>query len=48
VDRHLRNRLHEYIAGPIVTPATPHVFTSATLPQTSVEFSAEVPKSART
>ena len=25
--------LHEYIAGPIVTPATPHVFTAAILPQ---------------
>ena len=35
--------LHEYIAGPIVTPATPHVFTSATLPQIlGHEFSAEV------
>ena len=35
--------LHEYIAGPIVTPAKPHVFTSATLPQIlGHEFSAEV------
>ena len=35
--------LHEYIAGPIVTPATPHVFTAATLPQIlGHEFSAEV------
>jgi (R,R)-butanediol dehydrogenase / meso-butanediol dehydrogenase / diacetyl reductase len=35
--------LHEYIAGPIVTPATPHVFTGATLPQIlGHEFSAEV------
>jgi (R,R)-butanediol dehydrogenase/meso-butanediol dehydrogenase/diacetyl reductase len=35
--------LHEYIAGPIVTPAIPHVFTSATLPQIlGHEFSAEV------
>jgi (R,R)-butanediol dehydrogenase / meso-butanediol dehydrogenase / diacetyl reductase len=35
--------LHEYVAGPIVTPATPHVFTSATLPQIlGHEFSAEV------
>jgi (R,R)-butanediol dehydrogenase/meso-butanediol dehydrogenase/diacetyl reductase len=25
--------LHEYMAGPIVTPASPHVFTAATLPQ---------------
>jgi (R,R)-butanediol dehydrogenase/meso-butanediol dehydrogenase/diacetyl reductase len=35
--------LHEYIAGPIVTPAVPHVFTAATLPQIlGHEFSAEV------
>jgi len=35
--------LHEYVAGPIVTPATPHVFTAATLPQIlGHEFSAEV------
>jgi (R,R)-butanediol dehydrogenase/meso-butanediol dehydrogenase/diacetyl reductase len=35
--------LHEYVAGPIVTPATPHIFTSATLPQIlGHEFSAEV------
>jgi (R,R)-butanediol dehydrogenase / meso-butanediol dehydrogenase / diacetyl reductase len=35
--------LHEYIAGPIVTPATPHVFTAAILPQIlGHEFSAEV------
>jgi (R,R)-butanediol dehydrogenase / meso-butanediol dehydrogenase / diacetyl reductase len=35
--------LHEYIAGPIVTPATPHIFTAATLPQIlGHEFSAEV------
>jgi (R,R)-butanediol dehydrogenase/meso-butanediol dehydrogenase/diacetyl reductase len=35
--------LHEYIAGPIVTPASPHVFTAATLPQIlGHEFSAEV------
>jgi (R,R)-butanediol dehydrogenase/meso-butanediol dehydrogenase/diacetyl reductase len=35
--------LHEYTAGPIVTPASPHVFTSATLPQIlGHEFSAEV------
>ncbi|MET4231524.1 (R,R)-butanediol dehydrogenase/meso-butanediol dehydrogenase/diacetyl reductase [Bradyrhizobium sp. LA6.10] len=35
--------LHEYIAGPIVTPAAPHVFTAATLPQIlGHEFSAEV------
>jgi (R,R)-butanediol dehydrogenase / meso-butanediol dehydrogenase / diacetyl reductase len=34
--------LHEYIAGPIVTPATPHVFTAAALPQIlGHEFSAE-------
>src|SRR5690242_9068685 len=25
--------LHEYIAGPIVTPRTPHVYTGATNPQ---------------
>ncbi len=35
--------LHEYMAGPIVTPATPHIFTAATLPQIlGHEFSAEV------
>jgi (R,R)-butanediol dehydrogenase / meso-butanediol dehydrogenase / diacetyl reductase len=35
--------LHEYIAGPIVTSASPHVFTAATLPQIlGHEFSAEV------
>ena len=26
--------LHEYLMGPIVTPATPHPLTGATLPQT--------------
>jgi (R,R)-butanediol dehydrogenase/meso-butanediol dehydrogenase/diacetyl reductase len=35
--------LHEYIAGPIVTPAEPHVYTGATNPQIlGHEFSAEV------
>jgi len=35
--------LHEYIAGPIVTPATPHVYTGATNPQIlGHEFSAVV------
>jgi (R,R)-butanediol dehydrogenase/meso-butanediol dehydrogenase/diacetyl reductase len=35
--------LHEYVAGPIVTPAIRHVFTAATLPQIlGHEFSAEV------
>jgi (R,R)-butanediol dehydrogenase/meso-butanediol dehydrogenase/diacetyl reductase len=35
--------LHEYVAGPIVTPAAPHVFTAAILPQIlGHEFSAEV------
>lgn len=35
--------LHEYIAGPIVTPQTPHVFTGATNPQIlGHEFSARV------
>jgi (R,R)-butanediol dehydrogenase/meso-butanediol dehydrogenase/diacetyl reductase len=35
--------LHEYLAGPIVTPAQPHVFTGATNPQIlGHEFSAEV------
>lgn len=35
--------LHEYAAGPIVTPAKPHPFTGATLPQIlGHEFSAEV------
>lgn len=37
--------LHEYVAGPIVTPATPHVYTGATLPQIlGHEFSARVMK----
>jgi (R,R)-butanediol dehydrogenase / meso-butanediol dehydrogenase / diacetyl reductase len=37
--------LHEYIAGPIVTPVTPHVYTGATNPQIlGHEFSAEVLK----
>jgi (R,R)-butanediol dehydrogenase/meso-butanediol dehydrogenase/diacetyl reductase len=35
--------LHEYIAGPIVTPQTPHVYTGATNPQIlGHEFSAVV------
>jgi (R,R)-butanediol dehydrogenase/meso-butanediol dehydrogenase/diacetyl reductase len=35
--------LHEYIAGPIVTPSTPHVYTGATNPQIlGHEFSARV------
>jgi hypothetical protein len=35
--------LHEYIAGPIVTPKEPHVFTGATNPQIlGHEFSARV------
>ncbi len=35
--------LHEYIAGPIVTPRTPHLYTGAVLPQIlGHEFSAEV------
>ena len=35
--------LHEYAAGPIVTPVHPHHFTGATLPQIlGHEFSAEV------
>lgn len=35
--------LHEYIAGPIVTPASPHPLTGATLPQIlGHEFSADV------
>ncbi len=35
--------LHEYIAGPIVTPATPNVYSGATLPQIlGHEFSARV------
>ncbi len=35
--------LHEFAAGPIVTPATPHKFTGAVLPQIfGHEFSAEV------
>jgi (R,R)-butanediol dehydrogenase / meso-butanediol dehydrogenase / diacetyl reductase len=37
--------LHEYIAGPIVTPVSPHVYTGATNPQIlGHEFSAEVLK----
>jgi len=35
--------LHEYLAGPIVTPVTPHVYTNAVLPQIlGHEFSAVV------
>lgn len=35
--------LHEYLAGPIVTPATPHALTGATLPQVlGHELSADV------
>lgn len=35
--------LHEYIAGPIVTPSTPHVYSGATLPQIlGHEFSARI------
>lgn len=35
--------LHEYVAGPIVTPAKPHVYTGATNPQIlGHEFSARV------
>ena len=35
--------LHEYIAGPIITPKTPHVYTRAVLPQIlGHEFSAAV------
>jgi (R,R)-butanediol dehydrogenase/meso-butanediol dehydrogenase/diacetyl reductase len=35
--------LHEYVAGPIVTPADPHPLTGAQLPQTlGHEFSADV------
>lgn len=35
--------LHEYVAGPIVTPAVPHVYTGATNPQIlGHEFSARV------
>lgn len=35
--------LHEYLAGPIVTPASPHPLTGATLPQIlGHEFSAKV------
>jgi (R,R)-butanediol dehydrogenase/meso-butanediol dehydrogenase/diacetyl reductase len=35
--------LHEYLAGPIVTPATAHALTGATLPQVlGHEFSADV------
>ena len=37
--------LHEYIAGPIVTPKVPHVYTGATNPQIlGHEFSARVKK----
>ncbi len=37
--------LHEYIAGPIVTPVLPHVYTGATNPQIlGHEFSARVTK----
>ena len=37
--------LHEFIAGPIVTPTTPHVFTGASNPQIlGHEFSARVKK----
>jgi (R,R)-butanediol dehydrogenase / meso-butanediol dehydrogenase / diacetyl reductase len=37
--------LHEFIAGPIVTPQTPHVFTGASNPQIlGHEFSARVKK----
>ncbi len=37
--------IHEYIAGPIVTPTTPHVYTGASNPQIlGHEFSAEVLK----
>jgi len=37
--------LHEYIAGPIVTPQTPHVYTGASNPQIlGHEFSARVKK----
>ena len=40
--------LHEYAAGPIVTPSKPHQFTGATLPQIlGQEFSAEVVESGR-
>ncbi|MGE6742915.1 2,3-butanediol dehydrogenase [Allorhizobium pseudoryzae] len=40
--------LHEYIAGPIVTPATPHVYSGATLPQIlGHEFSARVVETGR-
>jgi (R,R)-butanediol dehydrogenase/meso-butanediol dehydrogenase/diacetyl reductase len=31
--------LHEYIAGPIVTPAQPHALTGATLPRSSATSS---------
>jgi (R,R)-butanediol dehydrogenase / meso-butanediol dehydrogenase / diacetyl reductase len=35
--------LHEYVAGPIVTPTEPHLYTGAKLPQVlGHEFSAEV------
>ena len=35
--------LHEYIAGPIVTPSEPHVYSGAVLPQIlGHEFSARV------
>jgi (R,R)-butanediol dehydrogenase/meso-butanediol dehydrogenase/diacetyl reductase len=40
--------LHEYAAGPIVTPARRHAFTGATLPQIlGHEFSAEVVETGR-
>ncbi len=35
--------LHEFAAGPLITPVTPHIFTGATLPQIlGHEFSGEV------
>ena len=40
--------LHEFAGGPIVTPATPHKFTGAVLPQIlGHEFSAEVVETGR-
>jgi len=40
--------LHEFAGGPIVTPATRHKFTGATLPQIlGHEFSAEVVETER-
>jgi (R,R)-butanediol dehydrogenase/meso-butanediol dehydrogenase/diacetyl reductase len=40
--------LHEFAAGPIVTPVKPHRFTGATLPQIlGHEFSAEVIETGR-